>query len=67
MTKKHFIAIAANLDANRAPLALVLDLADEFEGFNPNFDRAQFVEASTLNLRDEAASTLFTISVEGVS
>ena len=51
MTKKHFEAIAHTLDANHAPLSLVLDFADMCEEENPRFDRGAFVVAATKNLR----------------
>lgn len=52
MTRKHFEAIAHTLDANHAPLALVLDFADMLEEQNERFDRGRFVTASTKNLAD---------------
>lgn len=47
MTRKNYIAIAEVLDANRAPLALVQDMADLLEEDNPRFDRDRFIAAST--------------------
>ena len=52
MTKKHFIAIAATLNANRAPLALVEDMADTLAETNDLFDRERFIQASTVALLD---------------
>ena len=54
MTKKHFLAIALTLNSNRAPLSLVLDLADDFEDINPRFDRRRFIDEATVNLRLDA-------------
>ena len=51
MTRKDFEAIAHTLNANTAPLELVLDFADMLEESNPRFDRARFVEAATKKLR----------------
>lgn len=55
MTKKHFIAIAADIRhrMDRAEStadeclidSLAYDLAATFEGFNPNFDRTKFLAA----------------------
>lgn len=64
MTKKHFIAIAALLDANRASLAIVSDFADLFEEENPRFNRQQFVEAATLNMRDDLNHALRALDYE---
>ena len=50
MTKKDFEAIAEVLNANAAPLSLVLDFADMCEESNPRFNRALFVQASTAKL-----------------
>lgn len=50
MTKKHFEAIAHTLNANFAPMALVLDFADMCEEMSDRFDRQMFVLASTRNL-----------------
>lgn len=52
MTRKNFEAIAHTLDANEAPLYLVLDFADMLEEQNERFDRARFVAASTGQLTD---------------
>ena len=50
MTSKHFIAIARtiNLSYTHAPnpnvvTALAVNLADDFEQFNPKFDRIKFL------------------------
>jgi hypothetical protein len=51
MTKRDFIAIAAVLNANVAPLSLVSDFADMCEDTNERFDRQKFVVAATQNLR----------------
>jgi hypothetical protein len=53
MTKQHFEAIANVLNANNAPLSLVLDFADMCEESNPRFDRTKFVQWSTKSLLDE--------------
>lgn len=54
MSKKHFNAIASTIranversnDAERFRLrVLASELADQFAGFNPNFDRARFITA----------------------
>lgn len=58
MTKKDFIAIAATLAANAAPLALVLDFADMLADSNPRFNRPLFVDAATGQLRKELESDL---------
>jgi hypothetical protein len=58
MTHKHFEAIAETLNANVAPLALVLDFADMCEETNPLFDRARFITAATINLLDSEARTV---------
>lgn len=50
MTRKHFEAIAHTLNANLAPLELVLDMADTLAEYNSLFDRERFVKASTLEL-----------------
>jgi hypothetical protein len=55
MRKQDYIAIAKVLDANRAPVALVQDMADTFEEGNPRFNRALFVQASTNNLMVDMA------------
>ncbi len=55
MNRKHFEAIAHTLDANRADLALVEDMADTLEEFNPLFNRARFVKAATLWYDDHLA------------
>lgn len=52
MTRKHFEAIAATLNANVAPLNLVLDFADMLEEENDRFDRGRFVVAATLELSE---------------
>lgn len=66
MTRKHFIAIAATLDANRAPLALVQDFADMLEEQNERFDRPRFIEAATINIRREASYFANRLAGEGV-
>lgn len=50
MTRKHFEAIAATIAANPARKTaevakVAYDLADQFAYFNPNFDRARFIDA----------------------
>lgn len=50
MTKKDYEAIAKCLDANHAPLSLVLDFADMLAEDNERFNRRVFVAASTNNL-----------------
>lgn len=50
MTKKDYIKIAECLDANHAPLSLVLDFADMLAEDNSRFDKQKFVAASTNNL-----------------
>ena len=56
MTRKHFEAIAAVLNANHADISIVGDFADMCEEFNENFDRSRFVKASTLWFDDYLAS-----------
>lgn len=53
MTKKHFEAIAHTLDANYAPLELVLDFADMCAEMSDRFSKARFVEAATKNLKSK--------------
>ena len=50
MTKKDYIKIAECLDANHAPLALVMDFADMLAEDNERFDKQRFVAASTNTL-----------------
>lgn len=64
MTKKHFIAIAALLDANRTPLPIVQDMADYLGEENVLFDRRRFIEAATINLRLDRASESLILSEE---
>lgn len=53
MTKKHFIAIAAQIademaaspEARPALSRLARTLCIEFRGINPNFDRGRFLDA----------------------
>jgi len=53
MTRKHFIEIARQINAQRGPgynASETLDklseaLADSFEGFNQHFNRARFLDA----------------------
>ncbi|MBW2636023.1 MAG: hypothetical protein JRC86_00605 [Deltaproteobacteria bacterium] len=54
MTRKHFEVIAANIRATfeqsteeqkNAVRSLASDLASEFAGFNPNFNRSRFLGA----------------------
>ena len=55
MTRKHFEAIAWQINEHRVHsevpgVSMTLDilahqLAHSFEGFNPNFDRARFLDA----------------------
>lgn len=53
MTRKHFIAIAAIIDARRDELTtegilllpLARDMADMFAADNPRFDRERFLKA----------------------
>jgi hypothetical protein len=54
MTKKHFEAIAHTLNANHAPMELVLDMADTLSEHNARFDRDVFIKASTHNIVDRA-------------
>jgi len=58
MNRKRFIALAATLNANHATLALVQDMADMCEEFNPLFDRAVFIDASTVNLQKSLTTDL---------
>lgn len=58
MTKKDFIAIAAVLGANHAPLSLVLDFADMLAETNPLFNRPLFVDAATGQLRKDLEADL---------
>lgn len=51
MTRKDFEAIAEVLDANRAPLETVLDMADMLGEQNPRFNRGLFIQASTHKLQ----------------
>lgn len=51
MSKRDFEAIAHTLNANMAPLELVLDFADMLEETNPRFDRSLFVQAATMTIR----------------
>lgn len=53
MTRKDFEEIAKTLDANFAPLSLVLDFANMLEETNPRFDRVRFVRASTNNIEKD--------------
>jgi hypothetical protein len=57
MSKKDFEAIAHVLNANVANLAIVLDFADMLEESNPRFDRARFIDASTVKLLDSHSRT----------
>jgi hypothetical protein len=57
MTRKDFEAIAHVLDANHAPLALVMDFSDMLEESNPRFDRPRFVAAATKELSEDLART----------
>lgn len=50
MTKQDFEAIAHVLDANEAPLAIVLDFADMLSEQNERFNYGLFVKASTKEL-----------------
>ena len=51
MTRKHFTTIANNLNlalhndpnAHNAIVLLARNLADQFEQFNPNFNRSKFL------------------------
>lgn len=47
MSKKHFIALAALIKANREQYTdqQIQDLSGFCASFGPNFDRARFVEA----------------------
>lgn len=58
MTKKDYIAIAEVLNANRADMPLVLDMADMLSEDNARFDRSRFVEASTIEWRKVQAHAL---------
>jgi hypothetical protein len=58
MTKQHFEAIAHVLDANVTPLPIVLDFADMLEEQNERFDRARFIDASTIKLLDSHSRTV---------
>lgn len=64
MTKKHFEAIAHTLNANRADLSLVQDMADTLEEFSSTFSRRLFIEASTRNLVDFWTSQKFLLDSE---
>ena len=55
----YFICIALTLNSNRAPLPLVLDLADDFEDIDPLFDRRRFIDEATVNMRDDAKTLDF--------
>ena len=54
MTKKHFEAIANTLNANRASMELVLDMADTLAETNPRFDRDLFIKAASHNIAEDA-------------
>ena len=54
MTKNHYLAIAITLNSNRAPVELVIALADDFEDMDPLFGRRRFVEEATVNIRNDA-------------
>jgi len=53
VTRKDSEVIARTLNANTAPLDLVLDFADMLEEGNPRFDRVHFVQAATGNLEKQ--------------
>ena len=59
MTNNNFLSIALTLNSNRAPLPLVLDLADDLEDIEPLFDRRRFIEEATVNIRDDAKALDF--------
>ena len=59
MTNNNFLSIALTLNSNRAPLPLVLDLADDFEDIDPLFDRRRFLDEATVNMRDDAKTLDF--------
>ena len=54
MTRKHFQAIAENLNealnndpnAHNAIVLLARNLSDQFEQFNPNFNRSKFLSVA---------------------
>lgn len=46
MTRKHFVAIADALARSEASRETVQAVASELARFNPNFDRARFVDAA---------------------
>lgn len=52
MTRKDYQKIVEILDANVVEVGVVLDFADMLEEDNPRFDRARFIDASTIKLRD---------------
>lgn len=46
MTQKDFIVVAKILYGHRAPLEIILYLAEVFKGFSPNFDSDKFIIAA---------------------
>ena len=47
MSRKHFVRIAAALRDSGASREVVSAVASELAAFNPNFDRARFIDAAT--------------------
>ena len=64
MTRKDFENIAATLNANAAPLELVLDFADMLEETNPRFDRGRFVAAAAQEVHARAKYTVSSFNRE---
>lgn len=55
MTRKDYEAIAVVLDANHADFGIVADMADLLEEDNSCFDRARFIDAASINIREDAS------------
>jgi hypothetical protein len=66
MTKTHFEAIAAILDANGSPEHTVEDFADYFASINPRFDRKRFLAASLRGRLALAKATIVRLTNKGV-
>ena len=47
MSRKHFVALARALRDSGASQDVVSAVASELAAFNPNFDRARFIDAAT--------------------
>mgnify|MGYP006193456685 FL=1 len=58
MNQQEVDAIAHTLDANEAPLALVLDFADMLEESVNDFSRKAFVRSATLRLDKSLATDI---------